>query len=226
MDFFNYQNFSLVSSKTLETAFELGEIFHSSRAANYIFISSKRVAEYVLILNLNGEIVKKLKIEFSDYPIEPEFTTFNDYFESFKISPVLFSPNGLIVSKVVIAPFNFLEKPLILQFPIGEIQTKSTQMNCNLLLMFARLDIVMIRELLGKLISSSLNSYDSWDIFQLIRRTVQKLTSNEQSEDSASSPQSEAYAFISTLLAEWISLLEGSSIPARDFYTKLLDLFK
>lgn len=82
----------------------------------------------------------------------------------------------------------------------------------------------MMREFLGKLISSSLNSYDSWDIFQLIRRTVHKLPSLETSEDSAA--PSEACAFISTLLAEWISLLEGSNIPARDFYTKLLDLFK
>lgn len=83
----------------------------------------------------------------------------------------------------------------------------------------------MIREFLGKLISSSLNSTDSWDTFQLIRRTVQKIiSSNEESEDSGSN--SEAFAFISTLLAEWISLLEGSGIPARDFYSKLLDLFK
>lgn len=83
----------------------------------------------------------------------------------------------------------------------------------------------MIREFLGKLISSSLNSTDSWDTFQLIRRTVQKIiSSNEESEDSGSN--SEAFAFISTLLAEWISLLEGSEIPARDFYSKLLDLFK
>lgn len=77
----------------------------------------------------------------------------------------------------------------------------------------------MMRDVLGKLITSSLNSYDSWDIFHLIRRTVQK-SAEEPDNDN------EAFAFISALLAEWISLLEGALIPARDFYSKLLDLFK
>jgi hypothetical protein len=73
--------------------------------------------------------------------------------------------------------------------------------------------MTMMREFLGKLISSTLNGSDSWDIFQLIRRSLQK------SEESA-------FVFVSTILAEWISLLELSTIPARDFYGKLLGLFK
>lgn len=76
------------------------------------------------------------------------------------------------------------------------------------------LDVVVLREFLGKSISSTLNGTDSWDIFQLIRRSLQKST-----EESP-------FTFISTLLAEWISLLEISNIPAREFYNKLLYLFK
>ena len=126
MNFFNYQNFSLVSSKTLEIPdFLIGGIFHSSRAANYIFINSKGVAEYVMILNLNGEIVKKLKIEFSDLPFDPIFERFNDYFEHFVVSQVIISPNGLLAAKVEIPPINAMEKPLLSHFPIGEIQPKS-----------------------------------------------------------------------------------------------------
>lgn len=72
----------------------------------------------------------------------------------------------------------------------------------------------MLREFLGKLISSTLNGSNSWDIFQLIRRSLQK--SEEESH----------FTFISTILAEWISLLEIANIPARDFYSKLIDLLK
>ena len=75
------------------------------------------------------------------------------------------------------------------------------------------LDIIMLRDFLGKLISSTLNGSNAWDIFQLIRRSLQK------SEEPH-------FAFISTILAELISLLEIANIPSRDFYSKLLDLFK
>ena len=71
----------------------------------------------------------------------------------------------------------------------------------------------MLRDFLGKLISSTLNGSNAWDIFQLIRRSLQK------SEEPH-------FAFISTILAEWISLLEIANIPSSDFYSKLLDLFK
>ena len=73
--------------------------------------------------------------------------------------------------------------------------------------------MAMMREFLGKLISSTLNGSDSWDIFQLIRRSLKK------SEESA-------FVLISTILAEWISILETSAIPARNFYGKLMVLFK
>ena len=75
---------------------------------------------------------------------------------------------------------------------------------------------------MGKLISSTLNGTDSWDIFQLIRRSLTLKPSNSDSEELRESN----FTFISTLLAEWLSLLEVSNIPAKDFYSKLLDLFK
>lgn len=129
MDTFNYQDFSLLSSKTLEIPFEFEGFFHSSRAANYIFIHSNRNTENALILNLNGEIVKQLGMGFLNYPTEPEFSKFNDYLESFKTSDILVSPNGLIVAKVAIVPFNCMETAMIFQSPIGEIDSKSTTNN-------------------------------------------------------------------------------------------------
>jgi hypothetical protein len=73
----------------------------------------------------------------------------------------------------------------------------------------------MLRDFLGKLISSTLNGSNSWDIFQLIRRSLQK-----------SEEESHYFTFISTILSEWISLLEVANIPARDFYSKLMDLLR
>ena len=125
MNFFNYQDFSLVSSKTLEAPFEIGDIFHSSRAASYIFMQAGKKHEYVLMLNLNGEIVKKLTLEFVDYPNIPEFSKFNDCMECFETSALLISPNGLIVGKIAMSALNATEDPMVSQHPIGEINSKS-----------------------------------------------------------------------------------------------------
>ena len=74
------------------------------------------------------------------------------------------------------------------------------------------LDIQVLREFLGKLISSTLNNLDSWDIFHLIRKSVEK--------------SDEPTSFISIILAEWINLLDSANLSSCDFYPKLLNLFK
>lgn len=90
------------------------------------------------------------------------------------------------------------------------------------------LDIVVLREFLGKLISSSLNQNDSWDIFRVIQKTFLSLKSKSKlkSKLKSSEDSENINLFLSTLLAEWINLLESSNIPPRDFYNKFLDLFR
>lgn len=80
-------------------------------------------------------------------------------------------------------------------------------------------DVNGIRDLLGKLVASTLNGTDSWDIFRIIRRTL--LNSFNNCEDSEGINN-----FMSTVLSEWINLTETSSVPPIEFYPKLLDLFK
>lgn len=84
---------------------------------------------------------------------------------------------------------------------------------------------MILREFLGKMISSTLNQSDSWDLFRVIQKTFMNLKS--KSKFKSKSEDSEIInSFISTILAEWINLLDSSNIPLRDFYSKLLDLFR
>ncbi len=76
------------------------------------------------------------------------------------------------------------------------------------------LDITAIREFVAKLITSTLNGSDAWDILQVISTSVRKF------------PHSDAVALLSTLLSEWTGYIEMAGMKGEDYYGLLLELFK
>ena len=67
---------------------------------------------------------------------------------------------------------------------------------------------------MAKLITSTLNGSDSWDILQVISASVLKST------------HSDALGLLCTLLSEWNGYIEMASMKGEDFYGILLELFK
>ena len=128
----SYKNFSSTfTSKTIDLPFEIEitkneEILHSSYAPNYLFLQSN---SKILILNLNGEMVKQLYLEPED-GIAGAGTTdiagtdgtagIDD------IGPLLISPNGLVVARI---SEKFDDFPIIIYSAIGEITLKSKTVN-------------------------------------------------------------------------------------------------
>lgn len=100
---------------------EKEEILHSSRASNYLFLQSN---SKILILNLNGEIVKQLSLEpDNSSDIINDNTIDNNVYDSY--GPLLISPNGLVVAKI---SEEFDDFPIIQYSPIGEITLKSKKL--------------------------------------------------------------------------------------------------
>jgi hypothetical protein len=137
MMIFNCFSSSIPVCKAIDLPYEIGneEILHSSRASNYLFLQSNT---RILILNLNGEIVKQLSLS-----LDPENYYFDIGSESDEVNvcddsnghfstcistktfidgPLLISPNGLVVAKI---SEDFDDFPIIIYSPIGEITLKS-----------------------------------------------------------------------------------------------------
>lgn len=115
---------STITSKTIDLPFEIDEISHSSRAANYLFLQSKM---RILILNLNGEIVKQLYLEpdavVSDVVDDDfRFQNIESPESSASECSLLISPNGLVIGRI---SFEFDDFPILIYSTIGEITTKS-----------------------------------------------------------------------------------------------------
>ena len=117
-------------SKIIELPSEIDGIFNSSRAGNYIFLSLKRGKGKgkVVVLNLNGEIVKQLSIELERFSGDiNEDNIAGDNLEDVSLdndsyqSNILISPNGLVITKIV----DFDGFPLLAYSTIGEIHPKS-----------------------------------------------------------------------------------------------------
>lgn len=117
----NY-NFSTVTAKSIDLPFAMEkaeEIFHSSRASNYLFLQSK--SKNVLLLNLSGESVKQLCLEadLMNFDTENLSDSLSDHLDS----SLVISPNGLVIAKL---SYSFDDNfPIIIYSPIGEISLKS-----------------------------------------------------------------------------------------------------
>jgi len=169
-------------------------IVHSQRAAGYFLTNSDRSDE-VLMLNLSGDFARSLRLDHSSLVWNPATST--------SFSPLLISPNGLCICRLV----TFGAIPLCLYATVGELSHKS---------------LPVLREFAGKMISSAINGIDNWDIVQPLRKTVLSLISSEKKERG---PEA-AMTFLSAFLSEWLSLLSAASIPSTEFYGKLLDCFR
>lgn len=132
MSFYN-TSLQQTGSKSIVLPFEINEIYHSSRASNYILLTSALDQGTSLILNLNGEIVKQLCMELEKLEFD-DFEDINDHYNNnngdisdtntMQSSPIIISPNGLVVAKIV-----YLDKfPLIIYSPIGEIHHQSKRL--------------------------------------------------------------------------------------------------
>lgn len=113
-------SYSSCSAVKVDLPFDIEkeEILHSSRASNYLFLQSN---SKILILNLNGEIVKQLSLEPDN--CSDIATIDNNVYDSY--GPLLISPNGLVIAKI---SEEFDDFPIIQYSPIGEITLKSK--NC------------------------------------------------------------------------------------------------
>lgn len=210
--------------------FSCSKIFYSPRCTRYFLSKSNESNELnssdsdtgkceILVINLSGQILKSFQLE-----------TFNEEFLSEnenRCGPMVFSPNGCCIGRVceIETDFPRLFYSIIDDVDINPNSThKHNYSNHNNLNNLYLLDITLIRELIGKIISSTLNNTDSWDIFRVLSHSVNILQEKEKDDDEDSAGG--LFSFLSTFLSEWISLLEISGIPPSDFYGKLYEIFK
>lgn len=116
LTFYNYLDFSIMS-KIESSSFdsEIIETFtFSLRAPNYLFLNCK--SGTVLILNLNGDLIKQISLAIGTGKDCSSSTTCPT-----ATSSLMISPNGLVVGKLAI----FDQFPLLSTCPIGEINPKS-----------------------------------------------------------------------------------------------------